>query len=436
MPYIKTFKITRLFGYKDVEINHKSDIIILVGENGTGKSTIMNCLYYLLTKNFQALVKIPFETIEIVFQTGKKFFFRHKDIAMRDSIRLGMSERRFINYLNEELKIHDFQLINNIFDSNNSYSDKLDSVMNLLQVKKIKSTARYSPDTIYMCVKAIYDDIKAFNFEQQIETLDKYLYPSDQVFHLTTYRRVEANFIDEDNSDRKIVYSVNDVDKMLSSIQNEINERNKIGFNNMMVSMLNKLCLKHEHSTVENLDLKKVQIVLARLGSKLSKELHDSIIDYCQNDRKSNKELDYLIEELIKLYEQQEDLDKLIDNFCNRCNKYLRGKQFVYDDANVNVVLRSDFTDESLALDTLSSGEKQMVGLMAKMYLSKESNFIVLIDEPELSLSISWQQHILEDMIQSGKVRYMMAVTHSPFIYDNNLQQYAIGMSNFVINNK
>ena len=70
------------------------------------------------------------------------------------------------------------------------------------------------------------------------------------------------------------------------------------------------------------------------------------------------------------------------------------------------------------------------------MYLSKEKEFIVLIDEPELSLSIKWQETILEDMVQSGKVKYLMAVTHSPFIYNNSLQKYAVGMSNFVKNVK
>lgn len=160
--------------------------------------------------------------------------------------------------------------------------------------------------------------------------------------------------------------------------------------------------------------------------------MRDSIIKYCKSNEKQNNELDFFIEELIKLYEQQEDLGNSIVQFCDRCNKYLRGKKFEYDVESVNVLVRSEYTGEVIGLDLLSSGEKQMVGLMAKMYLSKEKAFIVLIDEPELSLSITWQQHILEDMMDSGKIKYMMAVTHSPFIYDNSLQKYAVGMSNFI----
>jgi predicted ATPase len=50
---------------------------------------------------------------------------------------------------------------------------------------------------------------------------------------------------------------------------------------------------------------------------------------------------------------------------------------------------------------------------------------IVLIDEPELSLSLDWQKHLLPDVINSPGCAQLLAITHSPFIFDNELDMYA-----------
>ncbi|HFM4694132.1 TPA: AAA family ATPase, partial [Escherichia coli] len=47
---------------------------------------------------------------------------------------------------------------------------------------------------------------------------------------------------------------------------------------------------------------------------------------------------------------------------------------------------------------------------------------IVLIDEPELSLSLEWQEHVLVDIVNSPSVTQMLAITHSPFVFNNELK--------------
>lgn len=77
-----------------------------------------------------------------------------------------------------------------------------------------------------------------------------------------------------------------------------------------------------------------------------------------------------------------------------------------------------------VSLDDLSSGEKQVVSLMAKLYLSEAPKF-VMIDEPELSLSMDWQRKIIPDFIKSGSVVQLLAITHSPFVFENELDPVA-----------
>ena len=83
-------------------------------------------------------------------------------------------------------------------------------------------------------------------------------------------------------------------------------------------------------------------------------------------------------------------------------------------------------------LSKLSSGEKQIISLFAKIYLSDYKSYIILFDEPELSLSMIWQKQLLPDILDSKKCNFLLAVTHSPFIFDNELDQYAVGLSEYV----
>lgn len=68
-----------------------------------------------------------------------------------------------------------------------------------------------------------------------------------------------------------------------------------------------------------------------------------------------------------------------------------------------------------------------MISLFGRLYLYEREK-IVLVDEPELSLSIGWQQQILVDFINAPSCRQVIAITHSPFVFDNDLEPFARSM--------
>ena len=59
-----------------------------------------------------------------------------------------------------------------------------------------------------------------------------------------------------------------------------------------------------------------------------------------------------------------------------------------------------------------------MVSIFSKILL-EDKETIVLFDEPELSLSIEWQKEFLVDISNSNSLFFLVAVTHSPFIFEN-----------------
>ena len=172
-----------------------------------------------------------------------------------------------------------------------------------------------------------------------------------------------------------------------------------------------------------------LKIVLGRTGKNLDEENKEKIYQLASStDFYVNTKYDplvYFLSNLIKIYDQQKDLDNAIKNFMDSCNKYLivSKKQFIYDEGNVDLKLykiHSNIIRDEVKLNSLSSGEKQIVSLFARLYLNLgKSQFIIIFDEPELSLSTDWQSQLLPDIYNSNKCSLLFAVTHSPFIFEN-----------------
>ena len=72
--------------------------------------------------------------------------------------------------------------------------------------------------------------------------------------------------------------------------------------------------------------------------------------------------------------------------------------------------------DGKLGFEHLSAGEKQLVTLFAYTKLATKPGGLILIDEPELSLHVEWQRALLSSLLSgSTGVQYLVA-THSPMI--------------------
>ena len=119
----------------------------------------------------------------------------------------------------------------------------------------------------------------------------------------------------------------------------------------------------------------------------------------------------------------QKAYDDRIKKFANTCNKYLINKHFNYNQStlNLDIFLDNEFGEKKdiIQLTQLSSGEKQIVSLFSKLYLESDEKSIVIIDEPELSLSLQWQKMLLPDIMRTENCDLLLTVTHSPFIFEN-----------------
>ena len=74
-----------------------------------------------------------------------------------------------------------------------------------------------------------------------------------------------------------------------------------------------------------------------------------------------------------------------------------------------------------LALTDLSSGEQHEVVLLYELIFNTKPDTLVLIDEPEISLHVTWQKEFLNDLIKIIELQQIQVLiaTHSPQIINN-----------------
>lgn len=447
---ITRFKISKLFGYQDVDIEFEDRYKILIGENGLGKTTILNALYFLLDKKFKKLNKLKFESIELIFSNKNKISFTKQDLNFYVEGRDRSQENQFFHILKDRLQKDDVSFLKKIIlDKNQNEVNRRIEVSQYL--KKINLNIGAPTKYIYDNITKFIIEFEAINFQVVIDNLDKNI--TSKILYFPTYRRIESHlenlknqtiskkhmpglWDDDDYSssyDDNLNFGMEDVKGRIEFLTEEIREMSLKGFSKITGDLLSQLSNEFKNYKLKNkVDSKKLKIILDRVGNSINETDKQNIKLYIDSGDKSNKGLLYLIDKLIDLYNEQEKLDVAIKNFADTCNNYLNLKQFIYDESSISLpIFRNSSTDE-IELEQLSSGEKQIVSLFSKIYLELDESFIILFDEPELSLSIYWQQRLLPDILKSKKCNFLLTVTHSPFIYDNDLEDYSFGLTDYI----
>ncbi|NJB84185.1 AAA family ATPase [Wenyingzhuangia aestuarii] len=443
---IKKFKIKQLHGYRDVDIDLSDSVKILIGENGLGKTTILNIIYYTLSKKFKRLSNYNFESIEVVFNSRKKVVFTKQTLLKYLNLDKENNASHFGEFLSK-IKEDDEKKIRKIINhTKSSEQDKRIELNDLLKKSglKIGAPAFY----IFDLVKKYYDEIDGNKFYDTIKVIDEVV--DCKILYFPTYRRIEEDIRniginndkeffsnkrnllprEEKNKDDIIQFGMTDVDSRIQNITKQITHSSMIGFSDITAEMLHQLLTDFPDITTKirsQKDINKLKIMLDRIGQKLSPEDHIKIQDFIDNGNTDNKGLIFFVNKLIDLYNNLENQDNAIKNFIDVCNNYLVEKKYVYDEREVILNIQhqnpkyiENNKTKVIELDKLSSGEKQIVSLFSKIFLEQNDRFIILFDEPELSLSIFWQQRLLQDIINSNKCDLLFAVTHSPFIYEEH----------------
>lgn len=147
--------------------------------------------------------------------------------------------------------------------------------------------------------------------------------------------------------------------------------------------------------------------------SPLYNELHDIVYDI-GGDRPSFS--DYRLK-ATNFPEQAGKINGRIRMFYDTVNRlFAKTQKTIEIDPHTNRLVFKD-GEESIPLYKLSSGEKQLLIILLRVFLMEEQPYILLMDEPEISLHIEWQYRLFEEIRGLNPNCQIITSTHSPSLF-------------------
>lgn len=436
-PRIKSFEIIGLHGDRDIRIDFDSETRILVAENGTGKTTILAMVVDTLKGRWSRLTKFRFDSIRIGFDDG---YIGAIDFKSLQRARHGHSG--IVSVLASEL-------------GREAMNDLVNSVMNSSADEgSTSSRLRSAARSLHIPPRALQREIRRQLLG--LEDADLFLTdPSrkppkviaqvssrlpDSVLYFPTYRRVEEDLHSlgyvrrEIDSDEQLIhFGMSDVRERIQRITGQIKDSAVEWYSKVSGRMLSQLLDGPGDPEEDALqDSERIRILLARVSDHVSENDRERIVQLVADRRIREPRysfLAYFLANLMPVWNQQSLLDDRIKSFVAICNRYLVDKEFKYNESLVSLEIVHKRTGRQIGLENLSSGEKQIVSLFSGLTLEPTPGSAIVIDEPELSLSIKWQRQLLPDILSCSHCSLLLAATHSPFVFDNELDENAMPLS-------
>lgn len=74
---------------------------------------------------------------------------------------------------------------------------------------------------------------------------------------------------------------------------------------------------------------------------------------------------------------------------------------------------------ETLVPYQLSSGEKQILAILLTVLVEDNQNYVLFMDEPEVSLHVDWQKRLIDLIMDLNPNVQLILTTHSPAVIMN-----------------
>jgi len=404
---IKHVQVEGLWGVKSFDTNFNNDINIIIGQNGSNKTTFLSLIEAGLMCELRTLQQIPFrrivydlssnngdtECIEVERILEEEWFIIKYSFPGEEPVAIRLFEdyeERYYrgNSMMRESLFHIRELLDrrinmswlsvdryteNIEDSRRPYRNVVDKKLNDLlhelavyRLRLLEQTNKLTSELNAQVISLLLYDNDTDNFD--FGKLDRFSSLEPKEIKTSLYRVFKQMGNMEQMSDK--------IQLHISKLTDAIN-RVKTG---------DKLTLNDAAS-------------LVLIGKTLS------IIDL---SKKYKESVDSILEP--------------ITTYIKTLKRFISDKDFNFSEdkglLEISWIYKGPNNDHITPLkpQNLSSGEKQLLILLTQTLLQEKNPYIFIADEPELSLHIQWQKNIIGAIHGINQNAQIIVATHSPEI--------------------
>jgi len=412
---IAGLEIKGLWNRINLDLKFYQDVNVIIGPNASGKTTILNFLRYVLTADLTRLYEIEFEAATIRLR-GFTNNSRRTIKIRRDDQGLTVATPHNFKIPAESLLTARRGVRRSVQwgrSPSNEAEDPIQELMALVPAvwlpvsRRLPIPERADEDDVHEFWKTSME-IRNFRLESVDQRLTE-LINDLQRYRLSLETQLSERYKDFERRVLELMLFNPDHDKWPFRIPTgELDEEQKELLVRAFAAagLLNEGMRKRidEHFSVAYDVASKIQQTKGELDPQ-----DIFVLPLVPRTREMIAAARQLEEARESLFSPLRKFEKIASSFLN--NKTVH----VVDNGQLQVAFESP-PAQTIAPERLSSGEKQILILLTQALLRENVPVVYVVDEPELSLHVSWQEKLLQSLRELGGQIQIIVATHSPDI--------------------
>ena len=409
--FIESFKIRKLWGYRDIDLTFNRDVNCLIGVNGSGKTTILNILYSILSGDLRSILNINFQQAKIGLKgfKGKPVCTIKVDVTDESlKLKVGQKEREFhidtfSHRRHAHLPLFHFHERENVI--RNILSEEIYGELTSLVPLVWLPVSRRLP--------VVEEEEEQYTTEGPLESVDLRL--RKLLDRLSDYHsRLNAQLSKRHRDFENQVLSV-----MLYSKEHDHLDSIRKTIPSSLPTETEKDQLREAFKSAGLLESEQMRariddhfVEAEKVGKRISENVHLELQDILVLPLISRTKS--MVKYARDLEKHRNDIFASSRLYEDIANSFL-GDKTVQIDESGRLKIES-LSPSELNWRNLSSGETQILILLTEALLQVDEPVVYIADEPELSLHVKWQEKLLESLVALGGQKQIIVATHSPDI--------------------
>lgn len=439
---INRLEIKSLHGIYNYNVSFNDDLTFIFGENGCGKTTVLDIVSSIVTGKLYNLFRYRFDEITLSYREKKR--------SKLSKIKIKSLEGAYEVSLNGEERC---EIIEDPRKTGEMYSRDEDEYTFDRRFVSRYEFAYFLRNTF----KYIYLPLSR-NSQDGIDMMDSLAYRRRRTVMYSEKDITSRNYLNE--SLRYVEDIVKTGCMRISSAENKVSEQFKSSIFTSSLKIASEYSITKlfqsikSKETLDSIEQNRVEYIrtldsIGEWNEDTQKRVNDFFKRYrtafenAQRDESAGHH-SFSIELLMmnmefnrikdiaaqaqKIEEEKEKIRTPITSFLSTVNDFFNigeDRKQVKIDSEGRIIIEASSPRRKLSLYNLSSGEKQIIIIFACLIfgLPAGQSGIYIIDEPEASLHLAWQKKFVESIQRANGSIQLVFATHSPEIigkYSNN----------------